>query len=75
MDLAECMAGFDADADGEVSLQEWRAGLTARTKALMARRLDDRGLIAVCHTHILSATSSTIDAHCEPSFLDLNGIL
>jgi len=46
VDLAECMAGFDEDADGEVSLQEWRDNLTPRTKALMAKRLDHRGLIA-----------------------------
>jgi Ca2+-binding EF-hand superfamily protein len=46
VDLDEAMAGFDTDGDGEISLEEWKASLSDRTKALMAKKLDERGLVA-----------------------------
>lgn len=36
VDADECLAGFDKDSDGKISLDEWKAGLKKETLQLSA---------------------------------------
>eukprot|EP00966_Prymnesium_polylepis_P198395 4597726-Prymnesium_polylepis.1 len=46
LDVEEALSGFDEDGDAQISLAEWKANLHERTLQLMAKKLDERGLVA-----------------------------
>ena len=41
----EVMASFDSDGDQQIDLAEWKAGLKPATLTMMAKKLDENGLV------------------------------